>query len=163
MTRILKLWSAGSAKLLAVHFPSVLVSPRMVDHYCLHPAHWFGLQLIAHTIVWLYWNLTVGRRQYQWTNKGLWQWCLICNINLLDRIHCLKCFSHNVPGVESTPIFRWGFVIRMTVFLFIFYFSSSSVNGIRYLRTFSFISDVTVTLKRWIEAETEKRVQNYWN
>ena len=23
----------------------------------------------------------------------------ICSINLLDGIHCLKCFSHNVSGV----------------------------------------------------------------
>ena len=30
----------------------------------------------------------------------------ICNINLMDRIHCLKCLSHNVSGVESTPVFR---------------------------------------------------------
>ena len=29
-----------------------------------------------------------------------------CNINLLDGIHCLKCFSQNVSGVESTPVFR---------------------------------------------------------
>ena len=40
----------------------------------------------------------------------------ICNINLLDRIHCLKCFSHNVSGIESTPVFRWWFVIT-TVFI----------------------------------------------
>ena len=42
---------------------------------------------------------------YLWSSKGLlWQWNLICNINLLDWIHCLKCFSHNVSGVASTPI-----------------------------------------------------------
>ena len=43
----------------------------------------------------------------------------ICSINLLDGIHCLKCFSHNVSGVESTPVFRWGIVVRTTVFYFI--------------------------------------------
>ena len=47
--------------------------------------------------------------------KGLWQWCLICNINLLDWVHCLKCFSHNVSGGESTPVFRWGFLVRTTI------------------------------------------------
>ena len=34
---------------------------------------------------------------------------IICSINLLDRIHCPKCFSHNVSWVESTPVFRRGF------------------------------------------------------
>ena len=42
--------------------------------------------------------------------------------NLLDRIHCLKCFSHNVSGLESTPVFRWGFVVRMTVFIYFLFF-----------------------------------------
>ena len=41
---------------------------------------------------------------------------MVCSINLLGGIHCLKCFSHNVSEVESTPVFRRGFVVRMTVF-----------------------------------------------
>ena len=53
----------------------------------------------------------------------------ICSINLLDGIHCLKCFSH-VSGVESTPVFRWGFVVRTTVFIYLFY-SSLAMTGIR--------------------------------
>ena len=53
-----------------------------------------------------------------------------CNINLLDGIHCLKCFSHNVSGVESTPVLRRVFVVRTTV-LFIFHFNSFAVTGIR--------------------------------
>ena len=52
--RVPKLWSVGSGKLLAIHFPSVLASPEMVGHYGLHCAHWFSLQWIACTIIWLY-------------------------------------------------------------------------------------------------------------
>ena len=36
------------------HFPSVVASPgtvRVVAHYDLRPAHWFGLQWIARIIV----------------------------------------------------------------------------------------------------------------
>ena len=39
----------------------------------------------------------------------------------MDRIHCLKCFSHNVSGVDSTPVFRWGFVVRTTVYYFLLF------------------------------------------
>ena len=42
-----------------------------------------------------------------------------CNINMLDGIHYLKCFSRNVSGVESTPRLEVGFVVRTTV-LFLF-------------------------------------------
>ena len=64
--------------------------------------------------------------------ESLWQWCLICSINLLDGIHCLKCFSHTVSGLESTPVFRWGFVVRTTVFIYLLFFCSIlAVAGIR--------------------------------
>ena len=62
--RVLKLWSAGFAKLLVTHF----------SHEFWHDQgwlvttvfeHWFGLQWNALTIIWPYWNLEVGRRQYQ--------------------------------------------------------------------------------------------------
>ena len=39
---------------------------------------------------------------------------IIPSINLLDGIHCLKCYSHNVSGIDSTPVFRWKFVVRTT-------------------------------------------------
>ena len=41
------------------------------------------------------------------------------SINLLDGFHCLKYFSH-VSGVDSTPVFRWGFVVKTTVFILFF-------------------------------------------
>ena len=48
-------------------------------------------------LVFLRTNLLLGKRMKL---KGLWQWCLICNINLLDRIHCLKhgCANHATEG-----------------------------------------------------------------
>ena len=36
-------------------------------------------------------------------SKDLWQWCFIFNINLLENIDYLKCFSYNVLVVDSTP------------------------------------------------------------
>ena len=63
--RVPKLWSASSAKLLDPQLPSFLASPGTGGHYGLRRVHWFGLHLITHTIVWPYWNLTVGGRQYQ--------------------------------------------------------------------------------------------------
>ena len=66
--------------------------------------------------------LSIKQLFYGWSSKDLWQWWLICSINLFDGIHCLKCFSHNVSGVESTPVFRWGFVVRTTVLILLLFF-----------------------------------------
>ena len=89
--------------------------------------------------------LYVWKHRYVWSSKGLWQWCLTCNINLLNRIHCLKCFSYNISGVEPTPVFRWVFVVRTTVTLFIcYYFSSFAVTRIRTCELFR-SSDLWIT------------------
>ena len=58
---------------------------------------------------------------------------LIWSINLLDGIHCLKCISHNVSGVESTPVFRWGFVVRTAVFIYLFVYSSLTMTKILWI------------------------------
>ena len=40
----------------------------------------------------------------KWSSKGLWQWCLICNINLLNWVHCLK---HGCARVTHCVTARW--------------------------------------------------------
>ena len=45
-----------------------LASPGKVGLYGLRSVHWFGLQWIAHTIVWPCWNFAFGGRQYQCSN-----------------------------------------------------------------------------------------------
>ena len=50
------------------------------------PAFCSEIPTLGKTLRWWY------NKEITWSSESLSQWCLICNINLLDRIHCLKCF-----------------------------------------------------------------------
>ena len=44
--------------------------------------------------------------KYRWSSKGLWQWCLICNINLLGQKHSpsVAWFAHPC----TKPFIAWS-------------------------------------------------------
>ena len=64
-------------------------------HLAWNPKHvivqWVGIG--THTNCYLVLGyIVLEKENSSWSSKGLWQWCLICNINFFDGIHCLKCF-----------------------------------------------------------------------
>ena len=123
--RVLKLWNAGSTKLLAALSPLVLALPGMVSQYSHCRAHWFHLQWIARTIVWPYWNLTVGGRQYQCSHFPL----VLCNYfchhktktALHYSTHSLSTATHVHSRLTSHIIsgHNWNLLSQWILYLFI--------------------------------------------
>ena len=99
----------GSVKLLTADIPSVLASSGTVSQYG-RRAQWFGLLWLSRTIVWPYWNLAVGWRQFQCNHfllalcdnycvTRLQLHCIIPTYSLSTATHAHSCpTSHTISG-----------------------------------------------------------------